>query len=181
MTTGEVIGRLQRLLAEARPIVKEAAGTRADAALSRFREGFTLEPQLREELKLLGFQGTDVDKLIIVARLIFDTDYRTELTTVYRTAYQNDLIILEELRTALEAIIARPERVDNIIDIEYAKKLPEPTLPTLSELRAAYLADIITEADYRAGLELLNLAPERIELILALAFLAKAKAAAKAK
>ena len=178
MTT-EVIGRLQRLLAEARPIVKEAAGTRADAALSRFREGFTEEPQLRDELRLLGFQGTDVDKLIIVARLIFDTDYRSELITVYRTAFQNDLITLVELREALEAIIAHPQRVDNLINIEYAKKVPEPTLPTLAELKAGFLADIITEADYRAELERLNLAPERIELILALAILAKAKAAAK--
>ena len=178
MTT-EVIGRLQRLLAEARPIVKEAGGTRADAALSRFREGFTLEPQLRQELRDLGFQGTDVDKLIIVARLIFDTDYRSELITVYRTAFQNDLITLEELRTALEAIIARPERVDNIINIEYAKKLPETKLPTLAELKAAYLADIITENQYRSELEALELPPDRIELIIALAILAKAKAKAK--
>lgn len=175
MTT-EVIGRLQRLLAEARPIVKEAGGTRADAALSRFREGFTLEAQLRQELHDLGFQGTDVDKLIIVARLVFDTDYRAELITVYRTAFQNDLITLEELREALEAIIARTERVDNLINIEYAKKVPEPKLPTLAELKAAYLAGIITEAQYRSELELLNLTPERIELILALAILAKIKA-----
>ena len=178
MTT-EVIGRLQRLLAEARPITREAGGTRADAALSRFREGFTLEPQLRAELVTLGFQGNDVNKLIIVARLIFDTDYRTELITVYRTAFQNNLISLEELREALEAIIARTERVDNLITIEYAKKLPEPKLPTLAELKAAYLADLVTVDYYRSQLELLNLPPGRIELILALAILAKAKAKAK--
>ena len=48
---------------------QQKAGRRASSAIRRFAEGFTDEPQLVEELRVLGYSGLHLQRLVFSARL----------------------------------------------------------------------------------------------------------------
>ncbi len=122
----EVVARLDRLLAGVRPQVAEAGGIRADSALKRFRGGWTTEVELRAELKTLGFQTRQIDRLVISANLDYDTEWRSDLLDAYRTAFTKDLITEDEYVIRLTELEIMDERIDVYLLWDIAKKTPKP-------------------------------------------------------
>ncbi len=125
----EVVARLDRLLAGVRPQVAEAGGIRADSALKRFRGGWTTEVELRAELKTLGFQTRQIDRLVIAAELDYDTEWRSDLLDAYRTAFVKDLITQDEYIIRLTELEIVDERIDAYLLWDMSKKTPKPTAP----------------------------------------------------
>ena len=125
----EIIARLDRLLGDVRPQVAEEGGLRADAAMKRYREGFTDEAGLKTELRRLGWSPRQIDRLLLAADLEYDFDWRSDLLDAYRTAFVKDLITEPEYILRLTELEILPERIDAYLLWDTAKKTPKPTAP----------------------------------------------------
>ena len=117
------------------------------------------------------------------------TDERTRLLTQLRRKYIEGLLSEEDFRAELAKRYYSPWEIDYIVDAaniekelsahEETKKKPrEATLATLTK---AFKLDLITEEEFRKGLEKAGYSPEAIDLYLDIAKMEKEAAAKEAQ
>lgn len=104
-------------------------------AMTRFKEGFIGEDDLRYSLSTLGVTDRLMDKYIFAAELQYLTDYQVDVRTYYIDAYHRREIEETDLRSGLTSAGMAPDRIDLIVQAQQIKRLKAPAAPEPPELK----------------------------------------------
>lgn len=135
-------------------------GRYATTATGGFRDGYLSEVALRSTLTALAYTQTEIDQLVLRARLEANLDYSHELEAAFSSAYKRGIISDSLYASALEDLGMLPERRDLVIRRDTILKTPTvkppsavvpPTL-NLAQLTRAYKIGDLTEQDLRERL-----------------------------
>jgi len=149
-----VLGLLQQRLSNVKPVVTEAGGLGAGAAVRRYREGYTSDAELLGELQQLGYPPSRSERYQRQAHLDYETDLLADLITAHRTAFGKGLITREQLGSALDELGLRSERIEAILDIEDAKAATKITTKPAKkryETAAGKARIAAAKAEYQSG------------------------------
>lgn len=168
MAIDPIVIRLRQALSGYAPPTREEGGIRADAAISRFREGLTTEAGMRAELATLGWQPATIDRLVVAARLNYELDQASYQIATLVSAAGRGVITPDQLRSGLADLGMVPERIADYVlrarltleptERPVAAAVVRPFYQTdegkvrLATLRALFRDEAITEADLLAGL-----------------------------
>ena len=135
-------------------------GRYATIATGGYRDGYVTAEELRSTLAALAYTQTEIDQLVLRARLEAGLDYSHELEAAYSSAYRRGAMTADSYDAALANLGMLPERRalvirrDTILStpaIKAPKPLAPPTL-TLQQLTRAYKIGDITESALRERL-----------------------------
>jgi len=102
--------------------------------ITRFKEGFDTEADLRQNLAALGVSDSVMPKYVFAAQLSYLFDYQSDLKAYYIDAYHRRELEEPELRGNLTSIGIKPERLDLIVAQQKIKRLAAPKAAEPAEL-----------------------------------------------
>lgn len=102
--------------------------------ITRFKEGFDTEDDLKNNLAALGVDDSVMPKYVFAARLSYLYDYQTDLKTYYIDAYHRRDIEEPELRSNLVSVGINPDRLDLIVSQQKIKRLAAAKVAAPEEL-----------------------------------------------
>ncbi len=134
----DVLTLLETRLADVKPTVTEAGGLGAGSAVRRFREGYITEAELLAELQALGYPPSRAERYRVQAQIDYDTDLLADMIAAHRTAFQKELITLQQLADELAGLGLRDERIAAILAIESARIARRPPAPKPAKVIPKY-------------------------------------------
>ncbi|MBA7571409.1 hypothetical protein ES708_13172 [subsurface metagenome] len=114
---------------------------RIGTARTRFREGFTTEPQFIQELQLLRVSDEELDLELAAGRLDYATDYLRDLIAAYRDAVRKGNLSIDGYRERLSQLGLVPERVMGYVLREVARVRPGELPSVIGPPGEIYLTD----------------------------------------
>jgi SOS response regulatory protein OraA/RecX len=156
---------------------EEVRATGYSVALRRFREGFTTEAQLRQELAMLGYTQSQIERLVALAKLEMDYELTDRFASAVFSAHRRGKLTLEQAKATLiqqgisDEWVDRWARLEASIPHEDIERSPE------EEVRAygygvvikRFKEGFINEAEARQELAMLGYTPAQIERLIILA------------
>jgi hypothetical protein len=119
----------------------EVKGIMLPLAITRFREGFSDEEELKIELGALGLPEPKIPLYVFAAQLSYATDYASDLLTAYRTEYRKGMSDEATFRQKLAGLGIRPEKVEGYVIRENAAKWKAPKEKKVPEPVPEYVTD----------------------------------------
>jgi hypothetical protein len=119
----------------------EVKGIMLPVAMTRFREGFSDEEDLKIELESLGLPEPKIPLYVFAANLSYQTDYASDLLAAYKTQYNKGMINEADFRGLLRGLGVKPERIEGYVLRESAKKFKAPKETKVPEEVPRYLTD----------------------------------------
>lgn len=148
-------------------------GRYATTATGGYRDGYISDAELRSTLTALAYTQTEIDQLVLRAKLEANLDYSHELEAAYSSAYKRGIISDTLYASALADLGMLPERRDLVIRRDTILKTPTvkppavavpPTL-TLAQLTRAYKIGDITEQSLRERLAAMGYSPADVDAL----------------
>ncbi len=119
----------------------EIKGVMLPLAINRFKEGFSDEVQLRQELEALGLPESKMDLYVFAAQLSYMTDYASDLLAAYKTQYSKGMIDQATFAAKLRGLGIKPDRVAAYVIRADAAKYKAPKVKPAPEEIPEYLTD----------------------------------------
>jgi hypothetical protein len=119
----------------------EVKGVMLPAALTRYKEGFSDEEQLKTELMSLGLPEQKLPLFVFAAQLSYATDYASDLLAAYRTQFKKDMITEADFRQLLTGLGLNPVRVEGYVIRDNATKYKPPKVIKVPIPVPEYLTD----------------------------------------
>lgn len=168
----EEISALEGLV-YARRVNDERNALRAQA-LADFVEGYLDEGTLRSNLVAANYSDDEINLYIQSAVLKRDRDRNKDLVSIYKSAYQKDLIDEDDLRASLAGLRLLPERIEDIIALENIRKIPKPKAEkappskdlTLAQLFSAWRSGLLDDLALENELVSRGYSPDEAKLLI---------------
>jgi len=119
----------------------EVKGVMLPVAMTRFREGFSNEEDLKTELRSLGLPEPKLDLYVFAANLSYQTDYASDLLAAYRTQFRKDMITEANFRQLLHGLGLNSVRVEGYVIRDNATKYKPPKVTKVPKVVPEYLTD----------------------------------------
>jgi SOS response regulatory protein OraA/RecX len=156
---------------------EEVRATGYSSALQRFRQGYTTEPQLRQELAMLGYTPAQIDRLVALAKLQMDYELTNRFASAVFSAYRRGKLSLEQARALLAQQglnaewLDRWARLEATIPHEDLQKTPEEEVRAYGSgvVIRRFKEGFIDETQFRQELAMLGYTPAQIERLVVLA------------
>jgi hypothetical protein len=119
----------------------EVKGVMLPVAMTRFKEGFSGEEDLKTELRSLGLPEPKIPLYIFAANLSYQTDYASDMLTAYRTQFRKDMVTEADFRQLLAGLGINPVRIEGYVLRENASKFKPPKVTKVPTPVPEYLTD----------------------------------------
>ncbi len=132
-------------------------GTMSSVPISRYKQGYTDAGGFRDEMSLLSYTDTEIDRYQVGADLSYATDYIADLIAAWQSQYRKKMMSLESFRGLLSQVIQVPERIDTIIMREIVNTpVEEPKAAGISIAVTRFATGETAEPQFRDELVLLG-------------------------
>jgi hypothetical protein len=119
----------------------EVKGVMLPVAMTRFKEGFSTEDDLKTELRSLGLPEPKIPLYLFAANLSYQTDYASDMLSAYRTQFRKDMITEADFRQLLAGLGINPVRIEGYVLRENASKFKPPKVTKVPTPVPEYLTD----------------------------------------
>jgi hypothetical protein len=111
---------------EAPDLAKDERSALRTAWISIFKEGYRDKAALEAKLKELGYSDEEVKFTMERADLEYERDWKADLLSAYKAAYQKAAIDETGLYSAVKSIVTVEERAKTLVELEQLKRLAKP-------------------------------------------------------
>jgi len=151
-----------------RQAAKRTAGLATSQLQRLYHEGFINEASLRERLKTLGYNDTDITLLVQISSPEAAAVDRQLTLAQAREAFHEGYIDTAEFTRRLQAMGYPPEDISILLDLAQPAEIVTVKVLSVSQLQRAFRQGIINEDELRTGLAERGYGPEAIDALVAL-------------
>ncbi len=130
------------------------------------KSGTFTEDEAIRRLRILGYSPEDVLHLLELEDADAVAEPKTVLLSTARTAFKNQLIAEDRFREVLQSMDYSPEAVDLEVEVQRLAMQEEARNLSVSQLRSAYISNVLTETDVLHGLTELDFRTDEAQTLL---------------
>jgi SOS response regulatory protein OraA/RecX len=152
-----------------RQAAKRTAGLATSQLQRLYHEGFINEATLRERLKALGYNDTDITLLVQISSPEAAAADRQLTLAQAREAFHEGFIDTAEFTRRLGAMGYPPEDISILLDLAQPAEIVEVKALSVSQLQRAFRQGIINEDELRTSLAERGYSPDAVDALVELA------------